>query len=461
VIREFLKQNILCFFPKHIFILCAIVVTWVNFNQVKWTTGDVIVHDIAKYYSYLPAAFYEKDLSLSFLYDSINRDQETKFYAPNRSENGATIIKMSAGMAFTYLPFFLMADGYARLFNYPVDGFSEPYQFAVQFGTLVYYLIGLFFLKKILESLFERRVVTLALFCITFSTHVFYYLTLAAGLSHIIGFTVSCIFIVYTLKWHDTPTFRFSLILGLCLGFLALVRPINVLFGIFFVLYGVTGLRSFSEKLRLFLRNWLYILVVAMSAFVIFLPQMIYWKVLTGHFLYNSYVGEGFYFLKPHILEAIFGFRKGWLIYTPVMVFGILGFVPLYQRHRVWFLPVLMLFVIYVYVVFSWWCWWYGGSFGQRVLIDIYPFLCIPLALILEKCFQTKKAIKVCVVSFVVFCTLLNLFQTIQAKYNILHYDAMTRENYFQIFGTITTKPDREKYLDHPDYEKARRGEQE
>jgi hypothetical protein len=48
-----------------------------------------------------------------------------------------------------------------------------------------------------------------------------------------------------------------------------------------------------------------------------------------------------------------------------------------------------------------------------------------------------------------------------QSKYNILHYDSMTWENYREIFFTATTKPDREKHLKHPDYEKALRGEEE
>jgi hypothetical protein len=46
-----------------------------------------------------------------------------------------------------------------------------------------------------------------------------------------------------------------------------------------------------------------------------------------------------------------------------------------------------------------------------------------------------------------------------QAKYNIIHYDSMTMRSYFKVFFTTSKQPDREKYLDHPDYDKALRGE--
>jgi hypothetical protein len=106
-----------------------------------------------------------------------------------------------------------------------------------------------------------------------------------------------------------------------------------------------------------------------------------YWKYITGELFFNSYVGEQFYFNNSHVLKGLFGFRKGWLIYTPIMLFSILGIYFLRNQLKHFFASISITLFIYIFVIFSWWCWWYGGSFGQRAMIDIYPLLAIPLQL--------------------------------------------------------------------------------
>jgi hypothetical protein len=201
-------------------------------------------------------------------------------------------------------------------------------------------------------------------------------------------------------------------------------------------------------------------LLLALIGFLVFLPQMIYWKFATGNYMFNSYVGEGFFFDNPHILKGLFSFRKGWLLYTPVMVLSLAGMIYLWNKVRSVSLAVWVLFGLYLYVVFSWWNWWYGGSFGQRALIDLYPVLAIPFAAFLLHATESARKYKAIVIVFISLCTLLNFFQTIQAKYNIIHFDSMTRESYFRYFFSTTKSPDREQYLDHPDNEKALRGEE-
>ena len=94
-------------------------------------------------------------------------------------------------------------------------------------------------------------------------------------------------------------------------------------------------------------------------------------------------------------------------------------------------------------------------------MIDIYPVLGISLCAFFAALGMKSTNIKKAVYYLIVYFTLLNLFQTMQAKYNILHYDSMTARNYFEIFGTITRKADSENFLQHPDYDKAKRGENE
>jgi hypothetical protein len=442
--------------------LIFISVIWINFNQVRWNTKNVIEHDVNHYYSYLPAFFYKQDLSFSFLYDTLEVKQEQRYYAPNKAPNGNHVIKMTMGMAITYLPFFALADVWARLAGYEVSGFSEPYHFAVLFATLFYFLIGLYFLYKILSPHFNQHIISLVLICICYGTNVMFYLTLGAGMAHITDFALVAVLVYCFIQWHTGRSLLLTASIGCLAGLIILIRPVNILLFVFFIFYTVNSVGHLKEKIRFFYERKLEIVLLLTFSFIVILPQLLYWKIYTGQYLFNSYMDQGrFYFDRPHIIDGLFSFRKGWLIYSPLMGFSLIGIYVLRKRLKAFYLPILFLFLLYIYIVFSWWCWWYGGSFGQRVLIDIYPVLAIPLCAFFGAVERMRSILKNTVYSLTFLLILLNLFQTIQAKYNIIHYDSMTRKNYFEVFFTITKKADREKYLQHPDYKKALRGEDE
>jgi ABC-type transport system involved in multi-copper enzyme maturation permease subunit len=113
-----------------------------------------------------------------------------------------------------------------------------------------------------------------------------------------------------------------------------------------------------------------------------------------------------------------------------------------------------------MYVLFSWWCWWYGGSFGMRALIESYVFLSIPMA-----CFFTwvsgKRSLAYMVSVFTILCIALNIYQSFQYKYSVMSYDSMTARAYARIWGKMEIPKDIDKYLDHPDYNKALNGHEE
>ncbi len=328
--------------------LVIISATWVNFNQALWRQLHVIQHDVVNYYSYLPAFFYEKDLSLSFLGDMVNQKVEQQFYAPNYTPEGKPVIKMSMGMSVSYLPFFGMAHVYAKHFGYPVNGFSQPYQCALQFSSLFYYLIGLWFLWKVLRIYFNEEVSTLTLFFISFATNVFFYLTIIAAISHLVGFAFIAMFIYFTIKWYDAFQWRYIVFIGLIGGFLTLVRPINFLVFLFFALYGIQTRADLLKRIHLFLEKKGMMLMMAILAFLVVLPQLLYWHYVSGHYFFNSYVGEHFFFNKPHLIEALVGFRKGWLIYTPIMFFSILGFFVVRQNLKTISLALIVFVGVYV-----------------------------------------------------------------------------------------------------------------
>jgi len=197
-------------------------------------------------------------------------------------------------------------------------------------------------------------------------------------------------------------------------------------------------------------------------AVLVWLPQLLYWKSVTGTWLYYSYgTNERFFFDNPHLLSVLFGFRKGWLIYTPVMIFALIGIGMLWKNNKKYFYPTVLFLITNIYVVSCWWCWWYGGGFGMRALIECYAVLAIPLATFLTWMVKQKLPAKIPLLIIFVAITTLSVFHTFRYHFGTIHYDAMTKEAYFHSFWRVRSNKEFKSLLIDPDYKAARKGEKE
>jgi len=441
-----------------IFIFCIVFIGGYTYlNLAKWRIRGVIVADSISYYAYLPAVFVYHDLSLGFL-DKPDCPKEVEMW-PEKTADGKKIIKTSMGMALFYAPLFFIAQAYAHLTHTSVSGYSPESQLIVGFCALLYLFLGLLILRKILLRYFTERITLWALMVLCLATNLLFYFTVDTMSAHIIGFFLVNVFIWYTLRWQDNPKTRYVLALGLCLGLLTLVRPTNILVVLIFLFYTVKDRTTFKTRIRLLLSHARVLWLIPALTILVFLPQLLYWHMQTGHYFFNSYVGEGFFFNKPHIMEGLFGFRKGWFVYTPAMLLFAAGLFFMRDALSVWRLPILLFFVIITWVLFSWWCWWYGGSFGARVYIDFYALFALPIAAVLQAVYNSgRKKMTIALITLCTVFALLNGMQSYQAKANIIHYDSMTWEKYRTDFFWMGRELDHHKeLLRAPDYEKAKR----
>jgi hypothetical protein len=156
-------------------------------------------------------------------------------------------------------------------------------------------------------------------------------------------------------------------------------------------------------------------------------------------------------------MEVLFSFRKGWFIYTPLMLLAVAGMFHL-PKMKNYLFPILAFMVLNVYIISSWWCWWYGGSFGMRTLIECYAILTIPLALTVSKLLENKQPVRTLVVSVIVMFIIWNLYTTYQYKRGIIHYDSMTAKAYIKLFSNFHAPDGYEKLLALPNYEEAKLG---
>jgi hypothetical protein len=454
-----------------VILLTAIIIGLTICNIKPWKNAEkgksLIDWDITSYYGYLPATFIHKDISLSFTEnDSINYSGKHQFW-PKTAPNGNKVFKFTMGMSYLYSPFFLIAHSYASLSpKFDANGFSKPYEFFLSFSGLFYLIIGLFFLRKVLRMFFTEWNTALVLLLTVLGTNLFYYTTSEPCMSHVYSFSLIAIFIYLSIRWHKSQSLKYIIAIGLISGIVVLIRPVNLLIFIFPLLYGVKNPKTFKNNLMLFISNWKQLVILATIAFLVILPQLIYWKTYTDSWIFNSYIDEHFYFSTPQVLDFLFSYRKGWLLYTPIMIFGCIGLLVTFRKNKLVFYPLTLLAIINIYVLSSWWCWWFGGSFGMRPMIDTYGFFAIPLGYFFQWIWNKKIVYKA--ISLVAICCMLglNLFQTQQRRNLVIHWDSMSKESYWYNFTTLkfSAKKDweiQESLLKHPDYKKALKGEDE
>ncbi len=411
----------------------------------------VIFEDVAIYYVYLPITFIHHD------YTAVSVDRKANhLICTHPTSIGKRAVKYSMGMALLYSPFFFIAHMYSHMFGLDTSGYSAQYQLALQLSSLFYLAIGLFFLRKILLKYYDQLVVTITLIVMVLGTNLLQYSTYMAPMSHAYSFALFSIFIYLTIVWHANPSYQTSIFIGLIFGLIVLVRPPNAIIILVFILYNVSSVAEAKKKLFFFFKQYKQRIVIVLFAILVWVPQLLYWKSVTGSFFYYTYRDEGFFFSNPQIYRGLFSYRNGWLTYTPLMVGGLIGIFMLLKRHREFFVPILTFTIINIYIILSWWCWWYVG-YGNRAFIESYALLSIPLATFLSWVFS-KKVLKFIIVPTIAFLVFLNSFMVWQFNNSMGHYDSMTKEAYWKYFLKIDRSGKIWKYIQHPDYSKSKQG---
>ncbi len=404
--------------------------------------------DIFGYYLYLPFTFIYQDLGLrnfAIVQDIIDQYQNTSsFYQALPQAGGYYVMKYPMGMALMYLPWFAIGHVWAMFSDYAADGFSYPYQAALYYGSFVYTALGLVYLRKSLRSFFKPITVAIVLISIVFGTNYMVH-TVWHGqglMSHNYLFFTFSLILWLTIRWHRKPAFLTALGLGASIGISALSRPTEILVLMVPVFWQVTDKETLLQKIRLFWERRHDLIGAALTVALFGAMQLLYYKVFTGKFLYNSYggnAGEGLDLDNPYLWQVLFSFRKGWLLYTPLMGLALLGFVSLYRKMKPVFYALFLFFLVSFYVIASWSCWWYADCFSQRAVIPMYVMLSVPLAALIETVLRQKTWKKLLFFLLLVVLIAFNLFQSWQFLSGIIHTSRMTKAAYEAVF--LKTKP--------------------
>lgn len=430
--------------------LLVLVLGWVQLNHALWKEDrGGIAWDVGCYYMYLSALTIHGDLSMGGFDDpSLYQNELQDCLMPNAT--GGALPKTSMGLAYLYAPAFYLAHLTAPWFGYPQNGYNAYYGAILRLSSLLFIALGLFTLRHLLLNQFSDIITAASLTLVTVGTNLFYYASLEPNMAHLYNFALLAAVMLFTIKWQKKPGYVNTITLGLLLGLAALIRPTNVTFILIPGIYGLSKILSVTTQLNYLWQQRVWIALMIVAFILPWVPQFAYWHHFSGRWLHYSYGHEGFNFLQPHILDGLFSYRKGWLLYTPLMIFALLGLFLNRSAMGKWFWPAAMLLPVYIYVAFSWWCWWYGGSFGQRVMIDIYPLLTFGLGAYLSWLLNKPTIWKSLGIAVLLLLAAYNQFQILQKKKGILTWDSMTREAYWDSFLRLQPTDGYEELLDNP-----------
>jgi hypothetical protein len=442
-------------------IFCSLFLFYSPFLTKRWNNGGsqaVICWDVYGYYLYLPSLFYDELGKLNnydYIHSTYHPGSDTKDQAFIQPNTGKYVMNYPCGQAIIELPAFSIGHLWAKAAGYKADGFTLPYQLSLTFWCVFVACLGLGAMRRLLLRYFDDWIVAVVLIVLCLATN-FYNFVSFSVLTHAYLFTLYAVILWLTDSFYrsDRKRMMYVVAIGLLSGLATIVRPTEIICVLIPLLWGVSSRDSLKERIGFFWENKKFAFAYCAAAFIAALPQLLYWKIYAGHWLFFSYHGDDktFSFLHPHVLNVLFSYQKGWFTYTPVMILSILGFYQLYKNYRSVFWCIASFTMLNIYLVSSWDCWWYGGSFSMRALIQSYALLMFPLAAFLADLLK-RKYWKYLIIAILLFCTWLNLLMIYQAngsfKYGIMEGEGTTRAYYWRIFGKTEVSLKDKKLMDN------------
>jgi hypothetical protein len=391
--------------------------------------------DALGYYLYLPAVFLHDDIRDLSWFDEIDKKYQLSgglVYQFNEYKNGNHVLKYLGGVAIIETPFYFVGHLIAKLGGYETDGFSAPYQYSISFGILFYFILSIFLLRLILLKFFSDRTTALTLILLLLATNAIQYAAINSAMSHAPIFPLYVLILYTTIKWHENPHLIWASLSGFIIGLATICRPTEAIMFLIPLLWNTQNKEVARIKWELVKTHKPHLYSAVIFGFVGILPQLIYWKYITGSFIYD--VGSAWDFLTPHF-RVLVGWEKGWFIYTPVTIFFIVGlfFIRKFPFRK----AVVYFCLINIYIIISWRDWRYGGSYSTRALIQSYPVFALAFGALIERINSTRWRYVFYVLS--TYLIFLNLFQLKQYNNKVLHYNDMNRRYYGKIY--LNNKP--------------------
>ena len=386
--------------------------------------SKVFYGDALGYYLYLPATFIYNNLKTpGELPHDKGIPDDVFWYLGHvdypKAANGTVVIQYTYGVALMESPFFLIAHAWEKLTGRTASGYSATYSNLLKISAMFYALLGLMLVYSVLRTYFTGRTSLVTTAGIFLGTNLFWFSVYQAGMSHVPVFFLYALLIYLTVRVNAAPRRALFIAIGLTAGMITIIRPSDVLCLLIPLLYGVCSKETAREKIGFIRQHGSGVGLMVIAFIVPIIPQLVYWKLLTGDYFFYSYGSQSFDWLHPHIIEGLFYFSNGWLPYSPMMIFAVAGMF-FFKPLRKWALATWIVFALYVYVIYSWYCYNYLNGLGSRPMIHLYPLLALPFAAVVAFIGKQRTLVKAAFRVLFLFFIAVNISYSMQEARGIL-----------------------------------------
>jgi len=364
------------------------------------------------YYQYLPAQFNKGSLKTGQPWCLILDD-------------GTYLNKFTWGVAYMQAPFYFTAELLLKITGQKSDGYTGTNGFMIIFGAMIYCFLALLMLFRMLKSRFGSMVSIATVLILFYATNLIYYTLGNAAMSHVYTFFLITLFVYRTPFFYEKPSLLNILWLAVPLAIIILIRQTNGIIAIYLLMHGITTWKSFRQRVVFWLQHWYLVLLTIAVIFVAFIPQLVYWHLITGKWYiyaygYNKLADETFrYWNNPKIGEVLAGPVSGLLTYTPVMLLALFGMVRMFVKKQAGSVGIILVFIAALYIISSWWCYTYDCGFGHRAFIDFYGMLAIPMAFSLSAIVRQRQIyVKLLTTMVLIFLMYLNVRLSMMYNYD-------------------------------------------
>ena len=387
-----------------------------------WVRGDGV-----GYYAFARAPLIEHSLDFTRDYQSANssfREPRLDEYGQPKSEfrtpTGHLENHFTVGPAILWAPFLLVAHAgvlLARALGSSVqaDGFSAPYRIAMAFATALYGFLGLVLAFRLARQYVEERWALLSTLAIWGASSLPVYMYFNPSWSHAhSAFTVTLFF----WYWHETRTAR-SLLQWTILAVIAALM-LNVYYANAMLLASLAaeaiplywsafrGRSSGSSDgpgiSKLFVSHLTFVAVLLIGL----LPTFITRYIIYGNPLESGYVPlREWLWSSPVFGAVLFSSNHGLLLWTPVLLFSIVGLFLFWRRGPRIGGPLLAAFLAF-YVFICCYPDWAGiSSYGNRFFVSLTPLFILGLAASLQRFAQLFRSPRAAVIAASILLALL------------------------------------------------------
>jgi hypothetical protein len=362
--------------------------------------GLVIRGDGLGYYAWLRSLLIDGDWSFANDFDAHNPLHPGAAVPRRRTELGCRGNPWSVGpacvWAVTVVPGHLAVRGLQGCgLPWAADGYSLPYQLLVGVTSLLVSLGGLVLVYGICRQHARPVPAALAASLLTLGTTIVYYSSVEVSMAHGIGTAALAGLVWYWLRTYGSPRAWRWLLVGAFVGAVALIRWQLATFALLPAGEALLACRQAwcARPWRVPVRPALLLGLGGLAAAVMFLPQMVAWRCVYGHWLVSP-MRLSHNWLSPGLWDVLGSQNRSLFYWTPISLLACLGY--LWWRRRpesaesAGGAPLALLvgaFVVQVYVlasirgtgVFL------GSAYGFRQLTEALVALAPGLALLLDR----------------------------------------------------------------------------